>query len=81
MPAASVETEATATLPAKVVAPLLLTVRSPTRVVLPTAPLNVTSPAPLPIVSACAPSTVLVKVTALSVVLSATPPPSVTAPV
>ena len=81
VPAALVETEAAWTAPPKVVAPLLLTVSAPTRRVLPTAPLKATSPVPLPIVSVWAPSRVLLKVTSLPVVLSATSPPSVTAPV
>ena len=81
MPGASVFTEVAATLLAKVVAPLLLMARVPRRAVPPTAPLNATLPALLLIVSAWAPSTVLVKLTSPPVVLSAMSLPSVMAPV
>ena len=60
---------------------VLVTARLPSAVVPPTMPLKVTTPLPAVIVSACAPLTVLLKVTLLLVVASVLPAPIVTAPV
>ncbi len=62
-----------------VLVPLPVTLRLLRLVVPPTTPPKLTAPLPCAIVSACAPLTVLLKVTALLVVVSVVPAPRVTA--
>ena len=77
VPAASVLTEAARTVPPKVVAPLLFTVRAPRRVVSPTA-LKLAAPLPACTVKATAPLTLLPKL--MPVPVSCVSAPSATAP-
>ncbi len=65
----------------RAMAPLPLTARLLRLVVPPTMPPKLTLPVPAAIVSACAPLTVLLKVTALLVVVSVVLAPKVAAPV
>ena len=81
VPPASVVTLDEYTAAPNVVTPVLLSVSAPSAVLPPTMPVKVIAPLPAVTVSACAPLTVLLKVTALFVVVRVVLAPRVTAPV